>query len=64
MQAAIIHPDIRNNRKEELDLAKNTSIKAINTTTFQMRFLDTISGYMFIISAPNTHDSRKLDGKL
>ena len=64
MQAAIIHPDIRSNRKEELDLAKNTSIKAINTSTFQMRFLDTISGYMFILSAPNAHDARKLDGKL
>lgn len=29
-----------------------------------MRFLDTVSGYMFIISAANPIDSRKLDGKL
>ena len=29
-----------------------------------MRFLDTVSGYMFIISAGNAVESRKLDGKL
>lgn len=29
-----------------------------------MRFLDTISGYMFIISASNLIDQRKLDAKL
>lgn len=29
-----------------------------------MRFLDTISGYMFIISASNIIDQRKLDNKL
>ena len=29
-----------------------------------MRFLDTISGYMFIISASNLLDQRKLDNKL
>ena len=64
MQAEITHPDIKNNRKDEIDLAKNSSIKAINASTFQMRFLDTVSGYMFIISAANPIDSRKLDGKL
>ena len=29
-----------------------------------MRFLDTVSGYMFIISAGNMIDFRKLDSKL
>lgn len=29
-----------------------------------MRFLDTVSGYMFIISAGNSVDSKKLDNKL
>ena len=29
-----------------------------------MRFLDTISGYMFIISAGNGIDAKRLDGKL
>lgn len=29
-----------------------------------MRFLDTVSGYMFIISAPNGLEPRKLDTKL
>jgi len=29
-----------------------------------MRFLDTISGYLFIISAGNVVDPKKLDGKL
>lgn len=64
MQAQIIHPDIRNNRQEEVDLAKNTSIKSISASTFQMRFLDTVSGYMFIISASNLVEQRKLDLKL
>jgi hypothetical protein len=64
MQAQIIHPDIRNNRQEEVDLAKNTSIKSISASTFQMRFLDTVSGYMFIISASNLLEQRKLDLKL
>jgi len=64
MQAEIIHPDIKNNRKDEIDLAKNSSIKSINASTFQMRFLDTVSGYMFIISAGNGIDFRKLDSKL
>jgi hypothetical protein len=64
MQAAIIHPDIKNNRQDEIDLAKNSSIKSISASTFQMRFLDTISGYMFIISASNIIDQKKLDNKL
>lgn len=64
MQAEIIHPDIKNNRMDEIDLAKNSSIKSISASTFQMRFLDTISGYMFIISASNLLDQRKLDNKL
>ena len=64
MQAEIIHPDIKNNRRDEIDLAKNSSIKSINASTFQMRFLDTISGYMFIISAGNGVEWKKLDGKL
>ena len=29
-----------------------------------MRFLDTVSGYMFIISTGNSVDSKKLDFKL
>ena len=29
-----------------------------------MRFLDTVSGYMFIISAGNSVDPKKLDNKL
>jgi hypothetical protein len=29
-----------------------------------MRFLDTVSGYMFIISAANSLDPKKLDAKL
>lgn len=53
MQQEITHPDIKNNRKDEIDLAKNSSIKSITASTFQMRFLDTVSGYMFIISAGN-----------
>jgi hypothetical protein len=64
MQAQIIHPDIKNNRKEEIDLAKNSSIKSINASNFQMQFLDTVSGYMFIISAAKGIDQRKLDIKL
>ena len=64
MQAEIIHPDIKNSRRDEIDLAKNSSIKSINASTFQMRFLDTISGYMFIISAGNGIDAKRLDGKL
>lgn len=64
MQAQIIHSDIKNNRKDEIDLAKNSSIKSINASTFQMRFLDTISGYMFIISASNSVEFKKLDNKL
>lgn len=64
MQAEIIHPDIKNNRQDEIDLAKNSSIKSITASTFQIRFLDTISGYMFIISASNTLEHRKLDNKL
>ena len=64
MQKEIIYPDIKNNRKDELDLTKNSSIKSINASTFQMRFLDTISGYMFIISAGNSFDQKKLDNKL
>lgn len=64
MQAQITHPDIKNNRKDEIDLAKNSSIKSINASTFQMRFLDTVSGYMFIVSAGNGTDSKKMDSKL
>ncbi len=64
MQAQITHPDIKNNRKDEIDLAKNSSIKSINASTFQMRFLDTVSGYMFIVSAGNGTDSKKMDFKL
>jgi hypothetical protein len=64
MQAEIIHPDIKNNRQDEIDLAKNSSIKSISASTFQMRFLDTVSGYMFIISASNSLEQRKLDIKL
>ena len=64
MQQEITHPDIKNNRKDEIDLAKNSSIKSITASTFQMRFLDTVSGYMFIISAGNNIESRKLDTKL
>lgn len=64
MQAQIIHPDIKNNRKDEIDLAKNSSIKSINASNFQMQFLDTVSGYMFIISAAKGIDQRKLDIKL
>ena len=64
MQAEIIHPEVKNNRRDEIDLAKNSSIKSINASTFQMRFLDTISGYMFIISAGNSVDWKRLDGKL
>jgi hypothetical protein len=64
MQGEIIHPDIKNSRKEEIDLAKNSSIKSINASTFQMRFLDTISGYMFIISSSNLITQAKLDSKL
>jgi hypothetical protein len=64
MQTEIIHPDIKNNRKDEINLAKNSSIKSINASTFQMRFLDTVSGYMFIISAGNSVDTKKIDAKL
>ena len=64
LQKEIIYPDIKNNRKDELDLTKSSSIKSINASTFQMRFLDTISGYMFIISAGNAFDHKKLDNKL
>jgi len=64
MQAQIIHPDIKNNRKDEIDLAKNSSIKSIIASNFQMQFLDTVSGYMFIISAAKGIDQRKLDIKL
>jgi len=64
MQAAVIHPDIKNNRRDEIDLAKKSSIKSISASTFQMRFLDTISGYMFIVSAANSVDQKKLDNKL
>lgn len=64
MQGEIIHPDIKNSRKDEIDLAKNSSIKSINASTFQMRFLDTISGYMFIISSSNSITQTKLDTKL
>jgi len=63
MQAQIIHPDIKNNRKDEIDLAKNSSIKSIIASNFQMQFLDTVSGYMFIISAAKGIDQRKLDIK-
>jgi hypothetical protein len=64
IQASTVHPDIRSNSKDEIDIAKNSSFKSINCSTFQMRCFDTVSDYRFIISASVLSDQRKLDAKL
>lgn len=52
------------NRQGEIDLTHKSSIKSINTTTFQIRVLDTVSGYRFVLMADVKVDSKKLDLKL
>lgn len=64
LQTGIVHPDIVANRKDEIDLLHKTSVKSINTTKFQIRVLDTVSGYRFVLMADYKVDSKKIDSKL
>jgi hypothetical protein len=64
LQTGIVHPDIVASRKDEIDLAHKTSVKSIMTTTFQIRALETVSGYKFVLMAENKANSKKLDNKL
>lgn len=64
LQKGIVHPDIVAARKDQIDLTHKSSVKSLNTTTFQIRVLDTVSGYRFVLVADNKMDSKKIDNKL
>lgn len=64
LQTGIVHPDIISSRKDELDLTFKTSLKSINTSSFQIRTLDSVSAYRFVLMADNKVDSKKMDNKL
>jgi hypothetical protein len=64
LQTGIVHPDIIASRKDEIDLTHKSSVKSIMTTTFQIRALETVSGYKFVLMANNKAEAKKLDNKL
>lgn len=64
LQTGIVHPDIVAARKDEIDLSHKTSVKSMTTNTFQIRVLDTVSGYRFVLMADYKVDAKKLDHKL
>ena len=64
LQTSIVHPDIVGARKDEVDLAHKSSVKSMSRSTFQIRVLDNISGYRFVLMAHNKADPKKIDSKL
>ena len=63
LQTGIVHPDIVSSRKDEVDLAHKSSVKSMSTSTFQIRVMDNISGYRFVLMAHNKADPKKIDSK-
>lgn len=43
---------------------QKSNIKSINTTTFQLRLLDSVGGYKFALMTGNNIDSKTIDAKL